>query len=364
MKAFILAAGYGKRLEPLTLAVPKPMVPIVNLPTMQHNLELLKKHGFHNIIANIHYHPEQIENYFGDGLGFGVNLSYSYEEELLGTAGGVKRMAQKVAKVDDMFIVLSSDALTDINLNKLVDYHKQKKALATMALTRVSNVSEFGVAVLDKDGKIVGFQEKPNPGAALSDLANAGIYVFEPEILDMIPDGFYDFGRELFPRLIEEGAALYGYKMVEYWNDVGGLEKYIQSNYDAMKGAVQIKVPGRKVGSYLWIGDRERIDPSSRFEWSVVIGDRCSIGKDVYIKDAVIGDKCVIESGSVITGSVLWPDVVVSAGAKVAGSVIGSFCHIGRGASIQPGSVIANRCVIGASSEIPPGTILPPDSIA
>ncbi|MBI5078405.1 nucleotidyltransferase family protein, partial [Candidatus Saganbacteria bacterium] len=152
MKAFILAAGYGTRLEPLTLAVPKPMVPIVNLPTMQHNIELLKQHGFRDITANIHYHPEQIENYFGDGSAFGVNLSYSFEEELLGTAGGIKRMA-RAACVSDTFLVLSSDALTDINLGRLAAYHKEKEALATIALSRVNEVSEFGIVVRNDGGK-------------------------------------------------------------------------------------------------------------------------------------------------------------------------------------------------------------------
>ncbi len=362
MKALILAAGYGTRLEPLTLAVPKPMVPVVNFPTMQHNLELLKKHGFDNIIANIHYYPEQIENYFGDGNAFGVNLSYSFEEELLGTAGGVKRMAE-IAGITETFVVLSSDALTGINLKRMLDYHKEKRALATIALARVADVREFGVVIQDEGGRITGFQEKPLPAVALSDLANTGIYVFEPDILKMIPDGFYDFGKQLFPDLVKGKAALFGYQMVEYWNDVGGLEKYIQSNYDAMKGALQISIPGKKVSSGTWIGERENIDPSARFEGSVIIGDRCHIGKDVYIKDAVVGDKCVIGDGTVITGSVIWSDVTVGPGAQVSGSVIGSFCHIGGQANVQSGSIIANRSVVRGSAEIPPRTILDPDSV-
>ena len=295
MKALIMAAGYGTRLEPLTLAVPKPMVPIVNLPTMQHNIELLKRFGFREVIANIHYYPEQIENYFGDGHSFGMHLSYSYEKELLGTAGGVKRMARLIG-VKDTFLILSSDALTDINLKRIIAYHYSKKALITIALARVKEVSEFGVVIQDQEGRVTGFQEKPRPEEAKSDLVNAGIYVVEPKILKMIPEGFYDFGKQLFPKLVEENDSIYGYPMFEYWNDVGGLEKYIQSSYDAMKGIVRIRIPGRKVARSTWLGARTRISRSARFEGSVIIGDRCVIGNDVYIKDSVIGDKCISET--------------------------------------------------------------------
>jgi len=362
MKAYILAAGFGTRLEPLTRAIPKPMVPIVNLPTMQHNIELLRKHGFHEITTNLHYYPEQIENYFGDGDCFGVNLQYSYEKDLLGTAGGVKHMASKISKTNETFLVLSSDALTDINLNKMVEYHRSKKALVTIALSKVTEVKEFGIVVQDSDGRINGFQEKPEPEVALSDLANTGIYIFEPEILDLIPAGFYDFGKELFPRLVKERATIYGYSMTEYWSDVGGLDKYIHSNYDAMKGAVQIRIPGKRSASSTWIGEREKIEPSARFEGSVIIGDRCQIGKEVYVKDSVIGDKCKIDDGAVITGSVIWSDTYIGMEASVNNSVIGSFCYLGDKAVINNGSVIANRSVLPFHAVVPAGSRLEPNS--
>lgn len=361
MKAFILAAGYGTRLEPLTIAVPKPMVPIVNLPTMQHNIELLKKYDLTEITANIHYHPEQIENYFGDGQAFGVNLSYSFEETLLGTAGGVKKMAQNNSGDSEPFVVLSSDALTDINLGRLIEYHQEKKALATIALAKVKETREFGIVVQDGEGQIMAFQEKPKTDEAKSNLANTGIYIFDPRILELIPDGPYDFGQQLFPKLVAERAAIYGYQMVEYWNDVGGLDKYIQSNYDAMKGLVQIKIPGKKAAKSTWLGERQQIDTSARFEGSVIIGDRCRIGKDVYIKDAVVGDKCLVEDGAIITGSVVWSDSVVHPKAQIENAVIGAFCHIGAGAKIQAGTIIANRCVIRSGAEVTPQTRLKPD---
>ncbi len=363
MKALIMAAGYGTRLEPLTLAVPKPMVSIVNIPAMQHNIELLRRHGFRKIIANIHYHPEQIRNYFCNGNEFGVDLSYSYEENLLGTAGGVRRMAAEIADLDETFLVLSSDALTDINLKRLFNFHRKKKALFTIALTKVSEVSEFGVVIQNEEGEIIGFQEKPRPDEARSNLVNTGIYVIEPEVLKMIPEGFYDFGRQLFPRLIEEKASLYGYQMVEYWSDVGGLEKYIQSNYDAMKGAVQIRLPGRKVSRSTWIGVREDIKQTARFEGSVIIGDCCKIGQNVYVKDSVIGDRCIIHDGAIITGSVLWSDNIAREEAYINRSVIGNWCYIEQKARVLEGTVISNRSTVREGTEIPAGTRLKPNSV-
>ncbi len=362
LKALIMAAGYGTRLEPLTIAVPKPMVPIVNIPTMQHNIELLKRYGFKEIVANIHYHPEQIQNYFGDGTEFGVKLMYSYEKELLGTAGGVKKMAQ-YAEIKDTFLVLSSDALTDINLKKIVEYHKKKKSLFTIALAQLEDITQFGVVIQDEMGKITGFQEKPKQEDAKSNMVNAGVYIVEPEVLDMMPDGFYDFGKQLFPRLVEEGADIYGYKMVEYWSDVGCLDKYIEANYDAMRGQVRIHIPGKKTSKSTWIGERGQVNRSARFEGSVIIGNRCHIGKDVYIRDSVIGDKCIIEEGAAVLGSVIWSDTVVKKSAQITQSVIGSWCEIGEGAKVHEGTVSSNRCLLRKGAEIPPQIRLEPNSI-
>jgi NDP-sugar pyrophosphorylase family protein len=293
----------------------------------------------------------------------GVKLAYSYEEELLGTAGGVRRMALQIADIKETFIVLSSDALTDINLKRLLAFHREKKALVTIALAKVPEVSQFGVALLDEHGRITGFQEKPKPAEAKSDLVNSGIYIFEPQVLKMIPEGFYDFGKELFPKLVAGNAPIYGYQMVEYWSDVGGLDKYIQASYDAMKGLVQIRVPGRKIAKATWIGDQEHVGKSARFEGSVVIGDRCKIGENVYIKDCVIGDKCVIGDGAVVTGSVVWSDTVIGHDCQVNGALIGSWCHLEKEAKVGEGAVIANRSIISRGKEVPAQVKLPPNSI-
>jgi len=362
-KAIIMAAGYGTRLEPLTLAVPKPMVPIVNKPTMQHNVELLRRNGIRDITANIHYHPEQITNYFRDGSDFGVDLAYSFEETLLGTAGGVKRMA-KIADVTDTFVVLSSDALTDINLRKMIAFHRQKKALATLALLPVKEPSDFGVVVVDAHDRVTAFQEKPKRGEALSDLVNTGIYIFEPEILEMIPEGrFFDFGSELFPKLAREGKKIFGYKMVEYWSDVGGLAPYIKANYDAMQGTVRIFIPGKKVSSSVWVGKHCEIDESVQFEGCVIVGDRCEIRKGSHLKDAVLGDRCVVGQEVKIEGSIIWSDSYLSRHGSVLKSVIGNWCHIGEGVKISAHSIVSNRCQVRRGIHLAEDSRLKPNEI-
>ena len=362
--ALIMAAGYGTRLEPLTLAVPKPMVPIANKPTMRHNIELLRKYGIRRIIANIHYHPEQIVNYFSDGSEFGVHLSYSYEEELMGTAGGVHRMGTLVEKMDDTFLVLSSDALTDINLRKFVDFHKKKNAIATIALSPVPDVENFGVVEIDNDKKILSFQEKPKQCEAKSNLVNTGIYIFEPEILDMIPsDTFYDFGKDLFPLLVEENKGIYGYEMLDYWSDVGNLSAYVQANYDAMEGKVRIIVPGKKTSACIWVGKNCKIDPTAKFEGCVIVGDRVEIRANSYVKDCVIGDMVVISSECEITKSVIWSDSFISRKAKINGSVIGNWCFIGEHVCLEEHSILSNRSKILKDTTLCSSAVLKPSEI-
>ncbi|MBU0573921.1 MAG: NDP-sugar synthase [Candidatus Margulisbacteria bacterium] len=364
IKALIMAAGYGTRLEPLTLAVPKPMVPIVNKPTMLHNLELLKKHGIRDIIANIHYHPEQIQNYFGDGEKFGVSLHYSYEEKLLGTAGGVRRMARLVDNIDSTFIVLSSDALTDINLPRMIAFHKKNKALATIALYPVKDTSQFGVVLMDKKKKIIGFQEKPKKGEAKSNLVNAGIYILEPEVLDLIPqDKFFDFGHQVFPELVASQSAFYGFEMKGFWSDVGSLEQYIYANYEALRGRVNVQVPGKKLKARVRIGRNCQVHSGVRIEGDVIIGDRCVVRSGAILKNAIVGNMSVIGQGVHLDGSIIWSDTFISHNARISGSVIGNWCLIGESVAVGPNSVIGNRCLVRPGTEIKAATLLKPNEI-
>ncbi|NLW25283.1 MAG: nucleotidyltransferase family protein, partial [Clostridia bacterium] len=231
MRAMIMAAGVGSRLMPLTKTVPKPMVPIVNVPVMEYCVKLLKKHGIYNIIANTHYLPSKITDYFQDGKKFGVNMTYSYERELLGTAGGVKNNSWFL---DETFCIVSGDALTNIDLTEMYKFHKEKNALATLALKPVEDVTQYGVVVTDEEQCIKAFQEKPKKEEALSNLVNTGIYIFEPEIFSYIPEGFYDFGKQLFPKLVEMEERIFGFFTDDYWCDVGSLNVYKQANWDVL----------------------------------------------------------------------------------------------------------------------------------
>ena len=358
--ALIMAAGYGTRLEPLTFAVPKPMVPIVNKPTMQHNLELLSRFGIKNVVCNIHYFPEQIENFFYDGEKFGVSLSYSYEEDLLGTAGGVRKMGREVCRINDTFLVLSSDALTDIDINDLVEYHKSRKAVATIALAKVNDPSQFGVVVLDNKGFVKRFQEKPKKEDALSNLINTGIYVLEAKVLDLIPkDMFYYFGHDIFPRMIEKRKKLLGYKINGYWSDVGGITAYKQANQDVMNGKVKIDIQGKKIKPNIWIDRDTRISKSARMSGSVIIGKHSVVEDGVQLENTVVGDRAVISSNSKIKNSIIWSDSIILSSVYIDDSIIGSWCYIGKEASIQS-SVIANRCRLRRAVKIHPGTSMNP----
>ncbi|TLM99478.1 nucleotidyltransferase family protein [bacterium] len=238
MKAMILAAGVGSRLGHITADTPKPMVPVRGRPVMEHIVNLLRLYEIKDVVANLHYLPEMIMNYFGDGSGHGIRLAYSVEEKLLGTAGGVKTNQWFL---DETFLVISGDALTDINLAAFLKFHREKKAVATIALKEVADVEQFGVVITDETGRIRNFQEKPKKEEALSNLVNTGIYIFEPEIFEMIPRGeFYDFGRNLFPLLVERGEPFYGYPMDGYWCDIGTVETYQKACQDVSAGLVRL----------------------------------------------------------------------------------------------------------------------------
>jgi mannose-1-phosphate guanylyltransferase len=317
----VMAAGLGTRLRPLTYEVPKPMVPLVNRPVMEHILELLPPHGFTEVISNLHWFPDTIRNRIGDGSALGIELTYSHEDELLGTAGGVRNVAEFFGEAP--FLVIAGDALTDIDLTALRTAHERNAGIATLAVKRVANVSEFGVVIAASDGRVQGFQEKPDPDEALSDLASCMIYMFEPEIFDYFPDEpVVDFALEVFPALLENDVAFHVHVIDEYWNDVGSLPEYLQGNLDALEGAVSVKGAGTLLES---AGDEEAVETGDPgVSGQVLVGEGCELDPSARLDGPlVIGDGSVVRARARVRQSVLLPGSEVLEGAMVAGAVYG-----------------------------------------
>jgi len=315
MKAMLLAAGLGTRLRPLTYELPKPMVPILGRPVMEHILRLLARHGFDDVIANLHYFPDLIRGRFGDGSDYGLRLAYSFEPELMGTAGGVRNARGHFG--DETFLVISGDALTDIDLTALLKTHTEKGGIATLALKRVDDPREFGVVIVAEDGRIQGFQEKPDPAEALSNLGNCGIYVFEPEIFDYFPEAdFVDWAMDVYPKLLEQDVSFYGHEFPEYWNDVGSLEEYRQGNFDALAGAVQTDMPAMTNG--------RMVPDTAEVEGPVFIGEGCEIAAGVRLTGpVVIGEGARIGENSALRDTIVWPRTEVDPGTVLIGAIAG-----------------------------------------
>jgi len=362
MKAMILAAGLGTRLRPLTEEISKPMVPIVNRPVMEHIVDLLVRHGFHRLYVNLHYHPDIITRHFGDGEHWGASVTYSYEEKLMGTAGGVKKLESELG--GETFLVISGDALTDLDLTALLSFHRAHGRLATLVITPVSDPSKYGVVITEEDGRITGFQEKPAREEALSFVANSGIYVFEPEVLEMIPDGFYDFGTQLFPRFLAEGIDFYGYRHGDYWNDVGSIEEYKAGNFDALTGAVKVKIPGVRIGDDVWIGDETVIEEEVIMVGPICIGAHCEVRKGARLfGPLVVGDRTVIDEGAILYRGIKWGDGYIGKDAHLLDSIVGWEAEIGNGAALLADTVVGHRTVIGEGSIIHPSVSIMPGSV-
>lgn len=344
MKAMALAAGKGTRLFPLTGEVPKPMAPVVDTPIIEHIFDLLADHGIEEVNVNIHYLADTLLAAYGEEFQVnGMKVHLNREEQLLGTAGGVRRLAEEF---DDTFVVVSGDALTDVNISELVAFHKERGALATVALHRVFDTSEFGVVEIDGEDNICGFQEKPDPQEAISTLANSGIYVFEPRALEYIPeDTFFDFAKDVFPLFLENGERFVGYQGDFYWSDIGTLEAYRQAQYDVLSGKVQVKVPGEKRNGTLWVGEYAQIHPSASLEGYVVVGRDAVIGRDVTLAgDVTVGSDCWVRPGATIKSSILLPGASVGDGAYL------EDCIVGHGYDVRPGETIRGGALIRRSS--------------
>ena len=327
-----MAAGLGTRLRPLTYEVPKPMVPVGNRPVFELILRLLSGQGFTEVVSNLHWFPDTIRDRIGDGSSLGVELTYSYEEELLGTAGGVRNVREYFGS--DPFVVMAGDALTDVDLRALAAAHEAHDGLATLAVKRVANTREYGVIVTGADGRIQGFQEKPDPAEALSDLANCMIYAFSPEVFDYFPEELVvDFALDVFPALLEHDVPFYVHETDAYWNDVGSPPEYLQGNLDVALGRVGVEPGGELVeadadpaspGASPLGEARAGLPADCEVNGRVLVGPGVRVGSGVRIDGpAVIGDGAVVGDGARIKGSVLLPQAEVPAGCYLVGAIAG-----------------------------------------
>jgi mannose-1-phosphate guanylyltransferase len=329
MKAMILAAGLGTRLRPITYAIPKPMVPVLNRPLMEHTVRLLTRQDFDAAIANLHWFPETIEGHFGDGSEFGLDLAYSREERLLGTAGGVRNAA---GFLGDSFLVVAGDALTDIDLAAMREFHESHDGLVTMATKRVAETDQFGVVIAAEDGRIQGFQEKPDPAEALSDLANTCIYMFRAEVFDHFPapgtskdagpddpPEFADWAKDVFPALLEADVPFYSHEIDAYWNDIGNLDELRQGNLDALRGAVRVEpgapevaegvrsdspLDGVEVSAPALVGDRVAFGDGVRIEGPAIVGDGCRIGDCAIVRDSILLAGVELPARAILVGGI------------------------------------------------------------
>lgn len=347
----VMAGGEGTRLRPLTSMRPKPMVPIVNQPVMEHILGLVKHHGITEVVATLAFMPQVIEDYFGDGDEWGMDISYAIEETPLGTAGSVKNAA---AALDDTFLVISGDALTDIDLSAVIDFHRSHDAVVTIALKRVSNPLEFGVVITGENGRIERFLEKPSWGQVFSDTINTGIYVMDPFVLDLVPEGEpFDFSSELFPLLMKEGYELYGCVVDGYWADVGSLEGYVQVHRDILDGKAKIYVPGVKTKDEVWVGSGSIIDPGASIAPKVVIGENVTVRAGARIGPySVVGDNCLIGADADVERAIIWSDSFIGKWSRVHGAVLCHGVDIRSGARVEPGAAIGDECSVGAGATI------------
>lgn len=344
----IMAAGAGTRLSPLTQQAPKPMVPVVNTPILEFILQHLQDSGINDVIANTHYLAESIQNAYGGENHLGINFQYVYEPQLSGTAGGVKK-TEFFFDPGETFVVISGDALTNVNIEKLYEEHKRTGAMVTMGVKEIpmSDVSQFGVVVVDAQSRITGFQEKPAVEEAKSNLVNTGIYIFNTDIFKYIPaDTFYDFAKNVFPAMMENDEKLYACVIEDYWNDIGTLKQYLHSSFEVVNKDVALKMPYNESENG-WVADSAQVSPSVIFKGRAVIGEKTQIEDNVKLSENnVIGNNCVIKRGARLENCIIWDNVVIGENVSLDNSIIASNVKIDANLSIERGSVIGHDKLI------------------
>ncbi|MDH5199137.1 MAG: sugar phosphate nucleotidyltransferase, partial [Gemmatimonadota bacterium] len=346
MKAVIMAGGEGTRLRPLTSNAPKPMMPLVNEPMMEHIVALLKRHGFDDIVVTVAFLANHIRTYFGDGADFGVRMVYATEETPLGTAGSVRNAMDELG---ERFLVISGDVLTDVDLTAMVEEHDRKKAMATIGLVRVDNPLEFGIVITREDGSIERFLEKPSWGQVFSDTINTGIFVLEPEIFDYIEaDRSVDFSSEVFPAILADGKPLYGAIAEGYWEDVGTLESYLAVHKDILDGHVAVDIPGFEMGDGVHVGEGAEIHPDARVVGPAVIGENCRIEAQVRLGPyTVLGANVRVRANADLERVVVHDNSYLGEGVRLRGAIIGRSCDLRGGVRGDEGVVLGDECFVG-----------------
>lgn len=353
MRALILFGGLGTRLRPLTYTVPKPMLPVVNKPFAAYQLELLKRHRIRDITFCLSYLPGLFKDYFGDGKRWGLRIDYAIEKDPLGTAGAIKNALRGVNNREP-FIVFNGDILTDLDLTRLINFHRSKKSFATIALTPVQDPSLYGLVEMSETGRIERFIEKPNMKEVSSNIINAGTYIFNPGVLQYIPDGIpYSAERELFPSLLAERIPVYGFVNNTYWLDIGTADKYLQAHFDILSNVKKWKVPGKKIKRDVWAG------PKCIVSSGISINGRLSLGKKVQIEESVevngivsIGDNCLIGKEVSLSNCVMLNNVKIKDKARIEKSLLGNNCVVGENAHIGKGNCLGDGTVIERNSKL------------
>jgi mannose-1-phosphate guanylyltransferase/phosphomannomutase len=369
MKAVVMAGGEGSRLRPLTIGRPKPMVPMVSKPVMAHILDLLKRHGITDVIVTLHFMPDAIQSYFGDGQSMGMNIHYTIEENPLGTAGSVKHAERFL---DEPFLIISGDAVTDINLTEVIAFHQAKKAEATLTLSRVPNPLEYGVIVTDPAGRVVQFLEKPSWGEVISDTVNTGIYVLDPSVLGLIEEGVAaDWSKDVFPRMLEQGRRLFGYVTQGNWTDVGDIAEYMHASSDVLHHRVQTEELGQHIGGDIWCAGGVEIAPDAQLYGPIYLGEEVKIKGGVIIHGpTVIRDYTIVDNRARIDRSIIWRYCYIGEGAEIRGAIVGRRCTIKSKAVLFEGVVLGDNSIVGEGAvlhanvkiwpdkEIEPGAII------
>jgi len=352
MKAIIIAGGLGTRLRPLTFNTPKTMVPVGNIPFILHQIELIKKFGISEIILNLHYLSDSIRELMDDEKRHGVKVQYSIEESPLGTAGAVKNAEQFFDS--DPMLVFNGDILTDMDLSKLIKFHKKNGATATLTLTKVDDPTTYGLVITGKNGMIERFIEKPSWERVTANTINAGIYVIDPKVFKSVPAGVtYSFERELFPGLLKAGNPVFGYESDSYWMDIGNPSKYMQAHRAILEGEVKVAIPGREVEKGVWMGEKTKRGEGSKIFGPAIVGERCELGNESKLDGfSVLGDGVVLGDRSIVANSVIWDNVEIGEDVSLRNCVIGRGCRIGAGSDLSGGVVLSDGTVINKGSKL------------